>query len=393
MTMTNPIRVLLIEDNPADARLIEVMLAETHALTFELFRAGSLTEGVRQLKSREFDVVLLDLGLPESTGLETLERLRSSTLLPTLVVFSGLTDESVAVQALQSGAQDYLVKGQVDGPQLVRSIRYAIGRFQTEEALRRRTQELSEAKERAELANKAKSTFLACMSHDLRTPLNGILGFAQLLQMDKSLGQRQVAAVGAIRDSGEHLLALINDILDLAKIEAGKFEVTPGDVDLHRLFAGVAELIRMKAAVQKPQLQLLCELSPQLPALARADERRLRQVALNLLDNAVKFTDAGHVLLQVTYESPSRLQVRVQDTGVGMSEEELARLFQLFEQAGTAQRRSAGTGLGLAICRKFVQLMGGDMQVSSRPGAGTTFSFELDVPAVEGAAAASQRAG
>jgi signal transduction histidine kinase len=371
----------LIEDNPADARLIEAMLAETNALSFELSCARSLTEGVQRLRSSEFDVVLLDLGLPESTGLETLERLRASALLPTLVVLSGLTDEGVAVQALQSGAQDYLVKGQVDGPQLARSIRYAIGRFQTEEALRRRTQELSEAKERAELANKAKSTFLACVSHDLRTPLNGILGFAQLLQMDDSLGQRQVAAVGAIRDSGEHLLTLINDLLDLAKIEAGKFELAPADVEPRRLFETAVELIRVKAA-PKTELQVVCDLSPHLPAALRVDERRLRQVVLNLLDNAVKFTDAGHVRLSVEHQPPSRLCVKVEDTGVGMSDEELKRIFQPFEQVGGAQRRGAGTGLGLAISRKFVQMMGGDMRVASRPGAGTTFSFEVDARSV-----------
>jgi signal transduction histidine kinase len=372
-----PIKVLLIEDNPADARLIEVMLGESTALDFRLTCAGNLTDGVQALRSGEFDVVLLDLGLPESTGLATLQRLRDSTPLPTLVVFSGLTDEGVAVQALQSGAQDYLVKGQVDGPQLARSIRYAIGRFQTEEALRRRTQELSEAKERAEVANRAKSTFLACMSHDLRTPLNGILGFAQLLQMDGSLDPRQVTAVRAIRESGEHLLALINDILDLAKIEAGKVELMPAEVEPRRLFETAVELIRVKAA-QRNGLRVLCELSPELPTKLNVDERRLRQVVLNLLDNAVKFTDAGHVRLCVAHRSPSRLCVQVEDTGVGMGEEELARIFQPFEQVGGQQRRSAGTGLGLVISRKFVQMMGGDLQVSSRPGAGTTFSFEVD---------------
>jgi signal transduction histidine kinase len=380
-----PIRVLLIEDNPADARFIEVMLAESTALDFRLTWAGNLTDGVRALQAGEFDVVLLDLGLPESTGLDTLERLRASTPLPTLVVFSGLTDEGVAVQALQSGAQDYLVKGQVDGPQLARSIRYALGRFQTEEALRRRTQELSEAKERAEIANRAKSTFLACMSHDLRTPLNGILGFAQLLQMDGALDARQMTAVRAIRDSGEHLLALINDILDLAKIEAGKVELVPAEVEPRRLFETAVELIRMKAA-QRNGLRVLCELSPGLPTKLNVDERRLRQVVLNLLDNAVKFTDTGHVRLCVEHRSPSRLCVQVEDTGVGMGEEELARIFQPFEQVGGVQRRGAGTGLGLVISRKFVQLMGGDLQVSSRPGAGTTFSFEVDARRAGGTA-------
>ncbi|TMH35220.1 MAG: hypothetical protein E6H58_04460, partial [Betaproteobacteria bacterium] len=242
-------------------------------------------------------------------------------------MLSGLTDEGVAVQALQSGAQDYLVKGQVDSALLIRAIRYAIGRNQAEEALRvahaelegrvaertaelahaidalhaeinerkraeeelrshrdhledlvkERTVELSAAKERAEVANHAKSAFLANMSHDLRTPLNGILGFAQILQWDKALNERQLTGINAIRQSGEHLLTLINDILDLAKIEAGKFEIFPVDVDLDKFFNVIASIIRVKAE-QKPALQFICDLAPDLPPAIHADERRLRQV-------------------------------------------------------------------------------------------------------------------
>src|SRR5438105_78883 len=203
--MDTPIKVLLIEDNPADARLIEVMLAEARGLDFELSWADSLTAGMQRLATQPADVVLLDLGLPESTGLETLQRLFAhDTKVPTLVVLSGLTDEVIAVQALKSGAQDYLVKGQVDSALLVRAIRYAIGRSQADEALR-------QAKEKAEIANQAKSAFLANMSHDLRTPLNGILGFAQILQLDKTLTDRQLTGISAIRQSGEHLLTLVSD--------------------------------------------------------------------------------------------------------------------------------------------------------------------------------------
>jgi signal transduction histidine kinase len=379
--MTGPlIRVLLIEDNRADARLIEMMLQGARGLCFDLHWSHNLTEGVQHLRMHGCDVVLLDLGLPESTGLQTLLRLQASEVkIPTVVVLSGLTDEEVAVQALQSGAQDYLVKGQVDGALLIRAIRYAMGRSQAEEALREAHAEAKAAKERAEVASQAKSAFLANMSHDLRTPLNGILGFAQLLQWDRSLSERQQMSVSAIRQSGEHLLTLINDILDIAKIEAGKIEMFPTDFHLDRFLQMIAGIIRVKAE-QKPNLRFVCDFAPELPKCIHADERRLRQILLNLLDNAVKFTERGQVTMRLRFTPPARLRFEVEDTGAGMSEEQLSRLFQPFEQMGDAQHRNSGTGLGLVISRQFVRLMGSEIHVKSRLGEGNLFWFEIDVP-------------
>jgi len=380
--MDPALRVLLIEDNPADARLIEIMLGQAKGLRFSLEWASCLDDGIAHLRRCGVDVVLLVLGLPESTGLDTLQRLFAHGLkVPTLVVLSGLTDEEVAVQALQAGAQDYLVKGQVDAPLLIRAIRYAIGRNQADEALRAAHAEADAARKRAEVANQAKSAFLANMSHDLRTPLNGILGFAQILQWDRSLTERQQLGVSAIRQSGEHLLTLINDILDVAKIEAGKIEMFPADFLLDKFLQVIASIIRVKAE-QKPELKFVCDFAADLPEAIHADERRLRQVLLNLLDNAVKFTDRGQVMLRVGFTPPARLRFDVEDTGIGMSEEQVARLFKPFEQVGDPQHRSGGTGLGLVISRQFVQLMGGDIHVKSRLGVGNLFWFEIDVPTI-----------
>jgi PAS domain S-box-containing protein len=238
-----------------------------------------------------------------------------------------------------------------------------------------------EARRAAETANRAKSEFLANMSHELRTPLNGILGYAQILRRDKKLDERQVEGLNVIQKSGEHLLALINDILDFAKIEAGKLELSVGDIALARFLRIIAEMIEVSA--RQRGLDFVCDLAPDLPTGIRADESRLRQVLLNLLANAIRFTDRGKVSLRVRFSPPGRLRFEVQDTGVGMGPDQLETIFQRFEQVSTPQRRLAGAGLGLAISRPLVRLMGGDIRVTSEVGVGSTFCFELEVPVIE----------
>ena len=256
-----------------------------------------------------------------------------------------------------------------------------------EELVRERTTELEAARDRAEVANRAKSAFLAAMSHELRTPLNGILGFAQLLLQDASLGDRQRRGLGIIKSSGDHLLTLINDVLDLSRIEAGKLDLYPLRFDLAALLKVVSDIARVKA--EEKSLHFHFSAQAGLPAALVGDDKRLRQVLLNLLANAVKFTDDGEVRFSVTqraadaHAGTALLRFEVADTGIGIAPDQLQRLFQPFEQAGEVERRAGGSGLGLSISRQLVRLMGSDITVDSTPGRGSRFAFELALPVAE----------
>ncbi|NVM79140.1 PAS domain S-box-containing protein [Duganella sp. SG902] len=253
------------------------------------------------------------------------------------------------------------------------------GRKQVEAA---REAALEEAQRLASL----RSEFLAQMSHELRTPLNGILGYAQLLRRDPTLSERQRAGVTVIHDSGEQLLTQINDLLDAAKIEANKLEPQMAPVALRQCLQGLADLVRIQA--EQKELSFECEIGATVPAMVLTDERRLRQALLNLLANAVKFTDRGGVSLRVSALDGQRLRFEVADTGVGIEPAQRERIFLPFEQAGELPRRQDGTGLGLAISRQFVRLLGGEIEVDSQQGQGCRFRFELTLPVVAQEAAA-----
>lgn len=244
---------------------------------------------------------------------------------------------------------------------------------------RRQAETERAARRAAELASSAKSEFLSTMSHELRTPLHAILGYAQLLAMDHGLNERHRRAIQTIRTSGEHLLSLIVDMLDLSRIEMQRFELVPSSVELLPFLRSVLELVRVKA--DEKDLILAFDAAAGLPDAVVADQRRLRQVLLNLLGNAVKFTDRGTVSLCVGVEGReddhSLVRIDVRDTGVGIDPEHLSTIFEPFEQVGDVKRREAGTGLGLTITRAVVRAMGGDIRVTSELGRGTQFSVSL----------------
>ncbi|WP_168163423.1 hybrid sensor histidine kinase/response regulator [Calothrix sp. 336/3] len=265
-----------------------------------------------------------------------------------------------------------------------------------EERVQQRTIELQHSIEIADAANRAKSDFLANMSHELRSPLNAIMGFAQIMTRSQTLGREHQENVGIIYRSGEHLLTLINNILDLSKIEAGKTTLNGKNFDFHQLLDDIHDMFQIKA--EEKNLQLIMDYQPEMIRYMRTDEVKLRQVLINLINNAIKFTQNGGIILRVSHqkniisshlnleafqENTYTLKFEIEDSGRGIAPEELGNLFEAFSQTATGKQAQEGTGLGLSISRQFVRLMGGDIQVKSQVNKGTTFFFDIQVTEVD----------
>jgi signal transduction histidine kinase len=371
---TQPLHILLIEDNPGDARIVELLLEESDLPECKIVNCQTLGDGVNALMKKDFDVVLLDLSLPDSRGFETLQRLISAKPDVNVVVMTGYTDKALGLNAVKAGAQDFLTKGGFDAEILTKTLRYAIERKNVLIKLAAATR----AREVAEESARMKEQFIASISHEMRTPMNAIYGMSNLLAQTK-LDSEQRSYIDSVRQSSEILLGVINDILEISTLQNGKMDFESKDFDLHELMFNLVNVMQYKKDEKPLEFQL--NIDPSVSSILKGDKLRLNQILFNIVGNAVKFTDEGMVKIDIHLVENQGdiiiLRFVVQDTGIGIPADKVDTIFESFTRIRTKERIYEGTGLGLAIVKNLVQLQEGKVWAESELGKGSKMFIEL----------------
>lgn len=369
-------RILVVDDEESVRTLLKRTLTEAG---YDVVTAANGQEALDKVSQLQVRVVLSDIKMPGISGIEVLRKLTADHPDICVIMATAVADTQTAVDVMKLGAYDYISKP-FNRDDLVMRVRKAIEKLELEEKIKESTAELEVAMRNAQVANQAKSDFLASMSHELRTPLTSILGLSEVLQEEYfgKLNSKQKQYLNDIQESGQHLLLLINDILDIAKVEAGKMELELGPVVVKELLENSLIMIKEKAG--KHNIKLDVDLAPEIKGLKiQADERKLKQIIFNLLSNAVKFTpDGGRIQLGASCED-EKLAVAVTDTGIGISLEKQEKVFQEFYQVEAGLRdKTPGTGLGLPLSRRMVEMHGGEIWCESEgEGKGSRFVFTI----------------
>ncbi len=379
-------RILCVEDDEGLARLLQKRL-QRHGFTIDICLSGEAA--LERLVQETYDMILLDYHLPGMSGLEMLDRLKTMPNPTPVIVLTASGDERIALAALEKGAADYAVK---DSEQTYIDLLPAVmqAAFTKERLLRiyeQQKQELVLAKEKAEAANQAKSNFLATMSHEMRTPLNVVIGLARLLS-EAQLGPKERNMLDTILSSADLLMKLINDLLNLTRIESGQIELELQDFDFSQLLEDMRVMFETQAKEKNLGFGIVDETKQ---CRVTGDRTRIQQILVNLIGNAIKFTETGGiaVLARATFSSGDAfITVDVKDTGIGIEPEKMPVIFEKFTQADeTITRRFGGTGLGLPISRSLAELMGGHIVAESKPGKGSSFTLTLSLKTVAAAPA------
>lgn len=382
-----PLHILLIEDNPGDARIVEILLEESDLPNCQIYHFQTLAEGVSALMEKEFDVVLLDLSLPDSRGFETLQRLISAKPDVNVVVMTGYTDKALGLNAVKAGAQDFLMKGGFDAELLTKTLRYAIERKNVLIKLAAATR----AREVAEESARMKEQFIASISHEMRTPMNAIYGMSNLLAQT-ILDIEQRSYIDSVRQSSEILLGVINDILEISTLQNGGMSFDYKDFDLHELMFNLVNVMQYKKDEKPLEFQL--SIDPSVSTILKGDKLRLNQILFNIVGNAVKFTDEGIVKIDVQHVENQKdtmiVRFVVKDTGIGIPKGKVDTIFESFTRIRTKDRIYEGTGLGLAIVKNLVQLQNGRVWAESEIGNGTTMFIELPFGKAQGSLVAEK---
>lgn len=375
------LHILLIEDNADDCADLRQMLLQSGRRRFTFSQAALGAEGVRKVFAPEHgpvDCVLLDYALPDMNAMEVLAALRQGSDLPCcpVVVITGASVDE-GQQLLGAGAQDYIGKRWASTDSLTRAIENAMDRFSLLQDRKRIESALAIAKAEAEAANQAKTEFLLRMSHELRSPLNVILGFTQLLdtgQPPPTPGQQK--SVKQILQAGWYLLGLINEVLELSSIDSGSIVLQSQEVSLGDVLADCDAMVQPLALARGIDLHFPVFAQPWL---VQADQIRIKQVLLNLLTNAIKYNrSGGRIDVRCTATAGPQVRISVEDTGQGLSALQLAQLYEPFNRLGQEASTTTGTGVGLVISKRLVEMMGGHMGVQSTVGVGSCFWFELE---------------